>query len=59
MNRLKTRWLVAVPLILGILYGAYLAKTEMGINISNRYSAPALFKVPLTYLHHWHDLYHG
>jgi hypothetical protein len=59
MIYLKKRWLVGVPLILGILYLAYLTKTEMGINISSRYSAPALFKKPLTYLHHWHDSHHG
>jgi hypothetical protein len=30
-----------------IIYGAYLLKTAVGINISNHYSAPKLIKVPL------------
>jgi uncharacterized membrane protein YqhA len=30
-----------------IIYGVYLLKTAMGINVSNRYSAPLLIKVPL------------
>jgi hypothetical protein len=30
-----------------VIYGAYLLKTAMGINISNSYSAPKLIKVPL------------
>jgi hypothetical protein len=33
--------------ILVILYGAYLLKTAMGINISNSHSASWLLKVPL------------
>jgi len=52
MTALKTRWLVSVTLILGGLYVAYLTKTAMGINISHRYSAPQIFKMPLTYFHH-------
>jgi hypothetical protein len=59
MTSLKRRWLVGMTLTLGMLYLAYLTKTEMGINISSRYSAPDIFKMPLTYLHHWHDLHHG
>jgi hypothetical protein len=47
MNRriLKTsRWvLVAIAL----MYGVYLTKTAMGVNISKRYSASWVFKVPL------------
>ena len=33
--------------ILGVLYSAYLVKTLMGVNISNRYSAAGIFKAPL------------
>jgi hypothetical protein len=33
--------------ILGVLYSAYLLKTLMGINISTRYSAAGILKVPL------------
>jgi hypothetical protein len=33
--------------LLAILYTAYLFKTAMGVNISNRYSASWLLKVPL------------
>jgi hypothetical protein len=33
--------------LMAIIYGVYLLKTAMGINVLNSYSAPALFKVPL------------
>jgi hypothetical protein len=33
--------------LMAIIYGVYLLKTAMGINVSNSYSAPSLFKVPL------------
>jgi hypothetical protein len=33
--------------LLVVIYGVYLLKTAMGINISSRYSAPSLIKVPL------------
>jgi hypothetical protein len=33
--------------LIAIIYGVYLLKTAMGINVLNGYSAPALFKVPL------------
>jgi hypothetical protein len=34
-------------LTLLLIYGIYLLKTIMGINVSNQYSAPRLLKVPL------------
>jgi uncharacterized membrane protein len=52
MKPLKTRWLVGITLTVGVLYVAYLTKTALGINISQRYSAPEIFKMPLTYFHH-------
>ena len=53
MQPLKTRrWMIRVSLGLGIVYIAYLIKTALGINISHRYSAPGIFKLPLTYLRH-------
>ncbi len=33
--------------IIILLYGAYLLKTALGINILNNYSAAGVFKVPL------------
>jgi hypothetical protein len=33
--------------LLAIIYGTYLLKTAMGINVSSSYSAPSLLKVPL------------
>jgi hypothetical protein len=33
--------------LLAIIYGAYLLKTAMGINVSNSYSAPRFVKIPL------------
>jgi hypothetical protein len=33
--------------LMAIIYGVYLLKTAMGINVLNSYSAPSLFKVPL------------
>jgi hypothetical protein len=33
--------------LVAIIYGVYLFKTAMGIDISNSYSAPKLIKVPL------------
>lgn len=45
------KWLKRSPKILlaltVVVYGAYLLKTAMGVNVSNRYSASWIFKVPL------------
>ncbi|NJM76852.1 MAG: hypothetical protein HC852_15000 [Acaryochloridaceae cyanobacterium RU_4_10] len=45
------KWLKRSPKILLALtvtvYGTYLIKTAMGINVSNHYSAPWVFKAPL------------
>lgn len=30
-----------------VVYGAYLLKTVMGINVSSHYSAPSILKLPL------------
>ena len=35
------------------LYGAYLVKAGAGIDISSRYSAPKLLKLPLRYVPDW------
>lgn len=35
-----------------LLYSAYLVKSAMGINLSNRYSAPQVFKIPLKAFDH-------
>lgn len=32
---------------MGVIYGVYLLKTLLGINISNRYSASWILKVPI------------
>ncbi|HEY9828358.1 MAG TPA: hypothetical protein V6D19_23200 [Stenomitos sp.] len=31
----------------GLLYGLYLLKTALGVNLSNQYSAPMVFKLPI------------
>jgi hypothetical protein len=45
------KWLKRSPKILLTLtvtvYGAYLIKTAMGINVLGHYSAPSVFKIPL------------
>jgi hypothetical protein len=46
-----------------LLYCAYLAKSALGINLSDRYTAPTVLKIPLKALnypvtvkkHHRHD----
>ncbi|MGB8698200.1 MAG: hypothetical protein WCD18_02180 [Thermosynechococcaceae cyanobacterium] len=45
-QRLKPKTKLFLALMM-TLYGAYLFKTFMGINISNRYSASWIFKMPL------------
>jgi hypothetical protein len=47
LSRLKkTSFLVS------LLYCAYLAKSALGINLSDRYAAPTVFKIPLKALNH-------
>ncbi|HEY9619868.1 MAG TPA: hypothetical protein V6C78_05845 [Crinalium sp.] len=39
--------------LLFVLYLLYLTKSALGINLSHRYSAPAVFKLPIKQLMHW------
>lgn len=39
-------------MILIVIYGLYLLKTALGINISNQYHAPNIFKFPLKLISH-------
>jgi hypothetical protein len=39
--------------ILMLLYLLYLLKSVMGINISHRYTAPSVFKLPIKGIMHW------
>ena len=46
MHRILKSTKKAIPLLV-VLYGLYLLKTLLGINVSNQYSANWIFKVPL------------
>jgi hypothetical protein len=45
--KLKSKRSTKLFLALMLIYGIYLLKTIMGINVSNRYSAPKSLKAPL------------
>lgn len=47
MSRLKK-----IAFLVSLLYCGYLAKSALGINLSERYAAPTVFKIPLKAIHH-------
>jgi hypothetical protein len=47
LSRLKK-----ILFLASLLYCAYLAKSALGINLSDRYTAPTVLKIPLKALNH-------
>ena len=45
MNK-KVILLSKLSIVIVFIYGIYLIKTAVGINLSSRYSAPRIFKLP-------------